>query len=87
MPALGSLLPEDMARSDYLKEEWADSHGFETMASIGMFMTHIMQDVSVQLMQVTANACILHRMRQAMYDITLSAQARKDAGAPAASGG
>ena len=56
-----------------------------------MFKVRIMQDVSVQLMQVTANAYILHRMRQAMYvlqyDVTLYAQARTAAGAPAACGG
>ena len=55
-------LAEDVARSTYVQEQWADARGLEASAAIGMFKARIMQAVSVRLMQVTANACILHRV-------------------------
>ena len=42
--------------------------------------TRIMQAVSVRLMQVTANACILHRVRGAMSHLALSTRAQAAAG-------
>ena len=53
---------EDMTRSENVKKEWVDSHGLELRAATGMFKVRIMQDVSVTLIQVTANAYNLQRI-------------------------
>ena len=45
---------------------WAEQRGLEVRAAVGMFKAKIMQVVSVRLMQVTANACIFHRVRGAI---------------------
>ena len=44
------MLAEDMARSNYVKGQWADARGLEASAAIGMFKARIMQAVSVRLM-------------------------------------
>ena len=73
-------LAEDMARSTYVQGQWADARGLEASAAVGMFEARIMQAVSVRLMQLTANACILHRVRGAMSHLALSTRAQAAAG-------
>ena len=60
--------------------QWADARGLEASAAIGMFKARIMQAVSVRLMQVTGNACILHRVRAGMIHLALSTHAQAAAG-------
>ena len=69
-----------MARSTYVQGQWAEARGLEAGAVVGMFKARIMQAVSVRLIQVTANACILHRVRGAMSYLALSTRAQAAAG-------
>ena len=58
----------------------ADARGLEIGAAIETFKARIMQAVSVRIMQVTANACVLHRVRGVMNHLALSIHAQAAAG-------
>ena len=73
-------LAEDMARSTYVQGEWSDARRLEASAAVGMLKARIMQAESVRLMQLTANACILHKARGALSHLALSTRAQAAAG-------